>query len=187
MPEPITLTVVGTAVVLEGVKFLYGQAAEAIKRWRESRNAAPTVKPAPAEAVPSKVFAGQLAPLEFHLEQVEVLEKHLLTLRAVLAEYVDGLAPLASDDHAAFEAIDALRQSMEAVYQQRLTFVGEQRAPSGPVVEGTIDAKTIAGNAVAVEARLVTSGRVVGRVVADRLEQGSSATAVKVDIVGGRP
>jgi hypothetical protein len=41
MPEPVTITlaVVGTAALKEGVKFLYGQAGELLKRWREKREA----------------------------------------------------------------------------------------------------------------------------------------------------
>ncbi len=186
MPDPLTLAAVGATVVTEGIKFLYGQAAEAIKRWRESRNAAPVGKTVPAHATPPPaIFTGQLAPLEFHLAQVETLEEHLRKLRAALADYADGLEEVAADDQVVLDAVDALRLAMEAIYQQRLTFVGEHRAASGPVVEGTIDVKTIAGTATAVEARLITSGKVVGRVVADRIGKGASATGTKVDTVGG--
>jgi len=186
MPEPLTLAVVGATVVTEGIKFLYGQAAEAIKRWRESRNTASASKTAPAQATPPAIFAGELAPLEFHLANVGALEKDLLSLRAALTDYVDGLEVLAPDDHVVLEAVDALRQSMEAIYQQRLTFIGEQRAPSGPVVEGTIDVKTIAGTVAGVKARLIESGKVVGSVVSDKVESGAVAVGVKVDTIGRR-
>lgn len=38
MPEPLTLAAVGGAVLAEGIRFLYGQATEAVKRWRERRD-----------------------------------------------------------------------------------------------------------------------------------------------------
>jgi hypothetical protein len=187
LPDPLTLTVVATCVVTEGIKFLYGQAAEAVKRWRESPKDAGASKTAQAKVTPPpQIFDGPLEPLEFHLGQVEQLEKELLTLRSALADQADGLASVHADDRALLETIDAFRQAMEAVYQQRLTFVGEQRPQSGPVVEGTIDVAVIAGTAAAVRARLIASGKVVGRVEADRVETGASAYGVDVDTVGGR-
>ena len=81
--------------------------------------------------------------------------------------------------------MDALRQAMEAVYQQRLTFRGEQRLPSGPVVQGTIEVKSVAGLAAAVEARLITSGKVAGTIKTEKVETGGSAFGVKADKIGG--
>src|SRR5262245_38772260 len=101
MVEPLTLAVVSSAVVTEGIKFLYGQAAEAIKRWRERRDAAPTVA---ASAPPPPVFGNTLQPLEIHLERVATLEPQLLSLRRALADVADGLQTLSSDDPLILEA-----------------------------------------------------------------------------------
>jgi hypothetical protein len=186
MPEPVTLAVVATSVVTEGIKFLYGQAAEAVKRWRESPKDAGASQTAPAKVTPPpQIFDGPLEPLNFHLGQVERLEKELLILRSALTDQANGLASVNTNDRALLETIDAFRQAMEAVYQQRLTFVGEQRPRSGPVVEGTIDVPLIAGTAAAIRARLIASGKVVGRVKADRIESGASAYGVDVDTIGG--
>jgi hypothetical protein len=183
--DPITLSCVGAAVMTEGIKFLYGQAAEAVKRWRESGTARDPAKPVPTDVTPpSHVFSGELDPLEFHVEKVGPLAQHLLTLRKALADHAEGLEVVHCEDRALLEAVDSLRQAMEAVYQQRLTFLGEQRAPSGPVVEGTIDIDSVAGTATAVEATLIASGRVGGVVRATRLESGGSIHAVKVGIIG---
>ena len=40
MSDPVTITAagVGMAAISEGIKFLYGQAAELLKRWRERRD-----------------------------------------------------------------------------------------------------------------------------------------------------
>jgi hypothetical protein len=39
MPEPVTLTAasIGAVALTEGIKFLYGQAGELLKRWRERK------------------------------------------------------------------------------------------------------------------------------------------------------
>jgi hypothetical protein len=110
MPDPLTLAVVATSVVTEGIKFLYGQAAEAVKRWRESPKDAGASKTAQAKVTPPpQIFDGPLEPLEFHLGHVERLEKELLTLRSALAEQADGLAGVNADDRALLETIDAFR------------------------------------------------------------------------------
>jgi hypothetical protein len=98
-----------------------------------------------------------------------------------LRELCDALAQENNKLH--MEEIDALRQVMEAVYQQHLTFREEQRAASGPVVEGTIDVESIAGEAVGVEAKIILSGRIDGRISAKQVE--GTLYGVKVDQVGG--
>src|ERR1700710_2151618 len=105
MAEPLTLAVVSSAVVTEGIKFLYGQAAEAIKRWRERRDVAPTV--AAAAPLPA-VFGNTLQPLQIHLDCVATLEPQLLSLRRALADVAEGLQMLSSDDQLMLEAADAL-------------------------------------------------------------------------------
>lgn len=37
MSDPLTLTVVGTIVITEGIKFLYSQATEVLKIWRDNK------------------------------------------------------------------------------------------------------------------------------------------------------
>lgn len=180
MTDPLTLTAVGSTVIAEGIKFLYGQAAEAVKRWRERKDAYVPAKTVATKAVPPPVFEGHLEPLEFHLDEIGVLEQPLLKLRSALTEYVDGLAGINAGDREAYEVLDAFRRSMEAVYQQRLTFMGEQRAPSGPVIEGVIDVETVAGVATGVEARLITGGRIVGRAKSVRVEEGGALSGVVV-------
>jgi hypothetical protein len=41
MSEPVTFSVLGGWAALEGIKFLYGQAAEVLKAWRDRRSQAP--------------------------------------------------------------------------------------------------------------------------------------------------
>jgi hypothetical protein len=186
MPEPITLAVVATAVLTEGIKFLYGQAAEALKRRLERKDAAAKDRLELETKPPPGIFSGTLAALEVHVEQLDLLEPQLRKLRQALADIADGLEPLDPNNTEILSAADALRQAMEAVFQQRLTFVGEKRPPSGPVVEGTLDIKQIAGTAAAVEARLIASGKVTGKVTSDRVDSDAVVHGVKVDTIGGK-
>lgn len=188
MSEPLTLALVASSVVTEGIKFLYGQATEALKTWREARKDAAKARIVSSASQPSPtLFVGQLGPLEIHLDAVEPLEKSLLSLRQILAAHADGLETVdETTDTTLLEAVDTLRQSMEAIYHQRLTFVGEQRAESGPILDGTLNVERIAGQAAAIEARLVLSGTLTGRVVAREIAAGAVVHAIKVDTVGGR-
>src|SRR5437879_6867359 len=42
MAEPLTLALVGSVILSEGVKFLYAQAGDALKRWRPRKEARTT-------------------------------------------------------------------------------------------------------------------------------------------------
>lgn len=186
--DPITLASVGSIAITEGIKFLYGQASELLKHMREHKEAeakaaASAVEPAPV-VLPAQAFEGQLKNPVIHYVQLHKVQGALYDARKALADYADGLVDVDPKDPQMVASVDVLRQLVEAVYQQRITFKGEQREPSGPVVEGSIDVERILGDAVAVEARWVKTGKVTGRVQAKEVAQGAHVTGVKVDTVG---
>ena len=39
MVDPLTLSTIGAVALTEGIKFLYEQAGEVLKRWRERKDA----------------------------------------------------------------------------------------------------------------------------------------------------
>jgi len=191
MPDPITLSALGAVALTEGIKFLYEQAGEALKRWRERKDT--TARDAKAdlpqeESVVVKlppVFEGQLSTVQIHFDAVERLEKQLLELKRGLSGYADGSEVMDSSDKALLEQIDALRQLLEAVYQQRITFKGEQRPPSGPVVEGHIDVQEVEGRVGGVIARTIGgSAHVKGDANVGTVKQGGEASGVTVDTIG---
>ena len=49
--EPVTLATVGGTILVEGVKFLYAQASDLIRYWRERRAAKPDENDAEADRV----------------------------------------------------------------------------------------------------------------------------------------
>ena len=131
MPASLTLSLVTIEGIKEGIKFLYGQVTEALKRWREYKDAPTPPAEVPASAPVPAIFDGQLKPPQIHLDAVRALEPELRQACAALTDYDDGLQDLTLDNTALLEQVDALRRMMEAVYQQRLTFQGEPRSPSG--------------------------------------------------------
>ncbi|TQM78285.1 hypothetical protein FHX81_0547 [Saccharothrix saharensis] len=184
MTDPLALSVLGAAALTEGIKFLYGQATELLRRRRERRDEAAALEVEPAE-VPE--LDGELRlPLRADGAVLERVEPDLKELRRKLQDYADGVEEVASDDRGLLESADAVRRLLEAVYGQRITFRGEQRAASGPVVEGGIDVDVVAGYVAAVRARAVTGGATVrASVRANEVAEGAEVIGVDVDRIGG--
>jgi len=191
MADPITLSALGLVALTEGIKFLYGQAGEVLKRWRERKDAAESEPPQhltqaePIEVNLPPIFEGQLIAPQIHFTAVEKVAEPLRELRRDISDYADELEAVNVTDEGLLRKIDALRQLLEAVYQQHLTFKGEQRPPSGPLVKGQINVDEIAGYASAVHAGVITSGEVSGHLTVKRIEEGGQAFGVDVDKIGG--
>jgi hypothetical protein len=151
MADPITLALVGTVALTEGIKFLYGQATEILKLWRARKEASKTgdasSEPKPVEVkLPEAVFEGQLSNPKVHFENIPPLENGLKGLHNELSQYANDIEPINSQDEEVLKKVDALRQILEAVYQQRITFKGEKTRPtSGPTIEGHIDVGRVEG------------------------------------------
>ena len=189
MAEPITLAVVGTIALTEGIKFLYNQAGELLKHWRARRDdaanpAAQSEKIQPTDVRLPLAFEGQLVEPKIHLEALEQLADDLRDTRKELSDYADGIEPVDNKNETLLAKTDALRRLLEAVYQQRITFKGEKRPSSGPLVEGHIDVKQVAGYASAVRAKKIASGTVIADAKAERVEPGGQFIGVDVDSVG---
>jgi hypothetical protein len=178
VPDPLTLSVLGGVALSEGVKFLYGQATELLKRRRE-RKAEQVDEPVEVPALEGELEQ----PLQADEAALERLEPDLRALRKELHDYVDGLEPIDAGDRRLLETADAVRQALEAVYGQRITFRGEQRPSSGPVVEGRVNVTTVAGYVAGVRAR-TASGVMRGDISADEVT--STGQAIGVDLTGDR-
>jgi hypothetical protein len=188
--EPLTLGALGAVALTEGVKFLYGQAGEILKRRRERKKAAEEGRaegePEPLRIKDPGVLEGELEPAVIDFEAVERLEEDLKVLSQQLGNYASGIEEVDPSDEELLRAADGLRRTLEAIYQQRITFKGEERPPSGPLVEGRIDVEQVAGYAAAVRADVLESGRVRGELKATRVEHGGEAIGVDVKRIGGR-
>jgi hypothetical protein len=189
MADPLTLAAVGAVALTEGIKFLYGQAGEALKRWRE-RKAAKAAAGEPAAAVPVSVqlpagaFEGELQEPQLHLEAVARLEQELRDLRAAVADYAQGIDEVDPNDKRLLETVDGLRRAMEAVYGQRIVFKGEPGPSSGTVVVGEAKVKEALGYVAGLRARRIIGGSVTGRVEADTVGAGAQVVGVEAETIG---
>jgi len=184
MTDPLSAAALGGVVLTEGIKFLYRQAGEVLKRWRERRER----DSAPAERAtlrpPEGLLEGTVEPAEPQDDQADLLEQELRETRRQLADYAEGIEVPKPGDRLVAEQADALRRLLEAVYGQRITFRGEHRLPSGPLLTGEIDVKQVAGDVAAIRAKVIRSGEVRGIAKADRVEQGGKLSAVDIDHIG---
>lgn len=176
--------------ITEGIKFLYGQAGEILKRWRERKDAAKDAstqqnKTEPINLKLPSVFEGQLIAPQIHFDAVGQLEEQLRELRKDLNDYTDGTEVVDLTDQHLLENVDTFRQLLEAIFQQRITFSGEQRSPSGPIIEGRIDVEEVAGYVAAVRARQIVDGTVRAEATARRVEPGAQFIGVDTDSIGG--
>src|SRR5947199_10744351 len=82
MVDPLTLSTIGAVALTEGIKFLYEQAGEVLKRWRERKNTVKDASPQQdkTESVDVKlpdVFEGQFSAPQIHFNAVEQVEDPL--------------------------------------------------------------------------------------------------------------
>jgi hypothetical protein len=166
MIEPISLGAIGAVALSEGVKFLYAQAGELLKHWREHKDQPQEAPSGPELRAPADLIEGRVDASPPNLERLDRLEGEIRELRRSVADYADGVEEVDPSDVAFLNRVDDLRQAIEVVYQQRITFKGEDREPSGPLVENEV---------LATEARIRKSS--VGTV-----EATSGTVSQKVDV-----
>ena len=126
MHEWMNISALGTMVLQEGVKFLYEQALVALKRKFEPRA---DVSQAPPHLPP--IFDDVPGPLSFHADKIEALEEPLRKLSQLVSKWAVGAEPINPANPELTMAVAALRLAMEHVFQQHLTFKGEQRSHDG--------------------------------------------------------
>jgi hypothetical protein len=182
MVDPLSLGGIGALAATEGIKFLYGQAAELLKRWRDRKAGKDAETDEPIPVTDADVLAGTLEPLLPDLNTLDRLAADIKAFAHVLGDYAGGLEQPDVHDRDLVEAADGLRRVLEAVYGQRITFKGEQREASGPMVVGRADVDKVVGDVAGVRARLIRSGYVEGELRAKEVTGKGSGT--EVDAVG---
>lgn len=176
MPDPITLAALSAVALTEGVKFLYGQAGEVLKRRRE-REAAEAV------ALPD-VFESPPGPLRIDRERADALEPELRELRQALSEFGQGIDEIDPGDQDVIRLVDALRRTLEAVFSQPIVFQGEHRPSAGVQVTGEATVETVRGYVAGIRARRLRSGQAAGRVRAATVEGQGQAVGLDAGTVG---
>lgn len=174
----------GGEALTEGIKFLYQQAGEVLRRWRERRDRGTAPVGQATLRAPEGLLAGTVAPVEPRDDQAEHLERELRETRRLLADYAEGIEVPVPGDRLVAERADALRRMLEAAYGQRITSRGEQRPPSGPLLIAEIDVRQVAGDAVAVRVRQMNGGEIRASAKAERVGEDGRLSAIEVDRLG---
>lgn len=182
MTEPFSLAAVGALALTEGVKFLYAQAGELLKRWRDrEKDASPGTEL--NVRLPPTAFTGELGPITPDLQALSTLVGPLRELRTALAEYAQGIDPLDPSDAQMLKNVNALRRAVEAVYGQRLTFIGEAAEQSGARVQGSASADEVFGYLAGLRAQRI-AGSASGNVDVGRVAPGGTAVGLEAGEIG---
>jgi MoxR-like ATPase len=198
MADPVTLTVLGSWAAAEGIKFLYGQAGELLKAWRERRRQKAEVN---AADQPAELDAAEQRPAELTVPIIATDVLDAAPTRAVadagvldrqhkeMVQLVGALSPYALDqadidltDEELADQAGRLRALLEAAYGQRFTFRGEQRDPTGTRVTVSQVLGEVAGTVVGVEATVAVGAEVEVDQQIDKVSSEGSVTGFKGDI-----
>jgi len=191
--DPLSLTALTASALTQGITFLYAQATEILRRRAERKAAEAKGETRAVEPIPvpdaAEHLEGTLEPLRVRTEAEDELADDVATLRRKLSDYVDGLATVDPSDRQLLIETAALREALEEIVGQRITFRGETREPSGtPVVRGSADIGAIRGATLTVvETGDVASGRIEGDLKAKVIEGGADVVVVKSRNVGAAP
>jgi S1-C subfamily serine protease len=134
MSDPLSLSVIGATIAVEGVKFLYRQADALLDAWKKRRRRGTDVAKdesldVPLPASPALVSAPK--PGGADAARVEEASEALEALATALYPYAEEGQPVPDDSRTLSESVASLRQLLEAIYRQPLTFKGEQRERTG--------------------------------------------------------
>lgn len=173
MADAISLATIGAAALTEGIKFLYEQAGELLRRRRERARMEPVQSTPPTVAEPAVLPAADLARLE-------ALETQLRALRTDLHGYASEVDPIDPSDQWLVHRVDALRRVLEVIYRSPLVFEGE---PVGAEVRGRVDVDEVAGYVAAVRADGTATdqvGGIEGTARVRRVESGGQVIGVEL-------
>jgi hypothetical protein len=178
-PVTISLAMVGATAIKEGVKFLYDQAGDILKRWRERKDRSDCEQSEPMNLILPPVFEGQLHDPHVHFDVVAQMEPMLREQYRDLSEYASGIIPTRPGDPELMQKVESMRRSIEAILHQHVTFKGENRPASGTVLSGYVSVDSVAGEATGVEGIGPLAGDARGEVHAKKIEPGGKVVGVK--------
>jgi hypothetical protein len=189
MTDQFSWAAIGAAALTQGITFLYGQAAELLKRWRERRGApdpGEELRVLPADGVDQSVLAGELLPRPIDTVAVAANHDELLLLTERLGAYASGIREIDAADEELAAAVEALRGLLELAYQQKITFNGESGEPTGSGVDVDIVARRVSGSLTLARIGVIRGAgraRIKGQI--DSVEAGGNVTGLQADSLGG--
>ncbi|AEN08003.1 hypothetical protein GTW44_16680 [Streptomyces sp. SID8360] len=171
MPDATELALI-TASLPAALTFVF----QRVERLLSSRG----VEPEADIAVPDALTGTLQLPLQPDHALLDQRRHELEMLRDALADYSHGDVPVPASP-ALLRNWARLRDALEDIYSQRLTFAGEDRPASGPFVHQKADVLT--GEATGMDADDITGN---ARVVQDvgRVERDAKMTGMKARRIG---
>ena len=185
--EPVTLTLagVGGVALTEGVKFLYAEAGDLLKRWLDRKNKPEADDDVRVDIRLPEVFEGQLRPATLEPNIFAQNESALTDAYQRVSLYAGGVKPIEPTDHDLLESASQLRAVLERILGQTLTLKGEERPASGaPVVRGSFGAQTVRGEGAGVRATIARSGLIEGAAQVKTVTEQGKVYGVHIDEIG---
>lgn len=162
MSDPLSLAVIGAPVVTEGVKFLFQQANALLQAWNKRRRSASDVAEGESldVALPhSTALAAPPVAGGADASRVGQAVAQLQALATSLAPFAQEWEPLPDEGRALPPSAVTLRDLLEGIYGQPLTFRGEQRGRTGADLDFTQLLGTVTDSTVtAIEAVAIGDG-----------------------------
>lgn len=173
----LTLVGVGTAVVAEGIKFLYGQAGELLKNWRERREGNKDATPK-ALSPPPGITVDGVAPMAEPPDATMV--DSLTALRGMLGTIRAGQL----DDPAVRAAMANMRDLIEVALGTRITFAGEAPRAELTARDVKVTVQRVTGRVAGLRANLqkLTGKVAVGDVIVQAGDVESGGEVVGLDL-----
>jgi hypothetical protein len=174
--DTLSINSLGGETLQLGLRFLYSQAGELLKRRRERRDESSESQISPGPGV--DVLARPPSSLAPDFAALGKLEPQIRELRSLLSDYADEIEVVDPKNTSLIEVTQALRKTLEVVLRCDLTFRGERRERPALDVESQVDVGEVAGYVTGVLARAVGEGRIRSRVSVDSVQRGGSVTGV---------
>jgi hypothetical protein len=178
MADPSELSMVLNSALPATFTFLYQRLDALLSRHKAGGSEQAETLP----EIPAVVVGELELPLRSDEEQVRVRRKELQAYALGLAQYHRNPTLITSDDPLLLETLGELRNALEDIYGQRLTFQGELRDQSGPFSEQRIG--RVAGEAIGMQASQRIGDAAGIKQTIDTVERGGRAIGMKAPIIG---
>ncbi|WP_157099561.1 hypothetical protein [Microbispora sp. ATCC PTA-5024] len=171
--DPLSFPVLAGAALNQAFGFLFGRLAHLLDN-RGNKSSEPEQVETP------EVVEGNLEPVQTDVEALEKYINELEALSGALGVYQRNPERIRSEDQNLLSRLGRLRQLLEVIYNQRITFQGELRSSTGASVRQHM--QTAAGEVTGVDGKRVRRADVVQDI--NRSEQGSKIIGIKGEDIG---
>ncbi|MGW1544013.1 hypothetical protein ACWCPM_27865 [Streptomyces sp. NPDC002309] len=173
---------IGAVALSEGIRFLYGQATELLRRLRARREGRTVEGEILVDG--GDALDGPIGLVRIDYARAAEQNEAIRDLSRSLGEYAEGIESVDPANTDLVHSAHALRQLLETVYGRRITLRGESRERSGATVDVEITAGQVDGYVAAVRAKRVGNAEVSARVRVDTVNSGAETVGLEVDDLG---